>query len=55
MKTSYLMNKTFHFSIFIPIKLNDEDIDYFIAYLSKHTKRNYEIYLNKQILLKYVF
>lgn len=31
MKTSYLINKTFHFSIFIPIKLNDEDIDYFIS------------------------
>lgn len=31
MKTSYLMNKTFHFSFFIYIKLNDEDIDYFIS------------------------
>lgn len=28
MKTSYLMNKTFYFSFFIHIKLNDEDIDY---------------------------
>lgn len=31
MKTSYLMNKTFHFSIFTYIKLNNKDIDYFIS------------------------
>lgn len=39
MKTSYLMNKTFHFSIFIHIKLNDEDIDYFISLFKQAYKR----------------